>query len=795
MKRRWTGFLAAALMLVSSCLPVLNTAAAGMVQRESLTAYDHDVGAVQEQSDYTVIYVGRDGGNETILAEETFQAPAGETVNVPDRDFENFAREAGQDMTVLVTADGRAEKKVYYTRLFYDRIVFRTEGTYIAPIYGWAGQDISAEVEKLKEPVRQGYVFRGWDKELPDVMPKGEYVVNALWEPGESRYTVLRWMENAQDDGYTLLGESEIRTARTGSVVTASQEDIDRAGMMADWFPDSEYYKDYYGFEYDRCEEVEVTADGKAVLNLYYDREIWTVNLHEKAEHESGSSDSLLPNDDIWYTAQGKYGAPLPEDFPSMEEMEAHYMGKTQFQDVQFLGVRDEFEAVSRHLDTFYFQDLAAGNHTFDAYPWLEQDSYPVYVTYLKERADGTFRKVRMETVQIDKDPSVYGAEVTIMHPKGLTSEGGWYTTGNSAEECEQKERIPIRPDQIQPDERCVFQDVNTHLYVYLKRDTFILNYIDSRSDGGDVVYRTEEVSYRDEITLDYRPQQEDEHSGDRFAGWYISPALTDSADPLTVLEMPAEDVNVYAGWYPKEWSVIFDSQGGMETPQGQTVQDGGRAELPPEPSREGYIFLGWFQAPGGNDIRQAWDFHRPAEADMTLYAGWYPAGDTAYTVQHVIEGMQEPFWEESGTGKDGDIVYVRPLRTSDAGYPSDQYLESASAGRKVTLKQGEDNVITFTYKKGSSAEQWADTGGGDAGEMPDTGKGDTGEMPDIGREDRAEMPDTRRGDAGEVPDTGDQTRARGAILAMAAALLLLAGAGAAGRIRAFRIQRRERPK
>lgn len=308
---------------------------------------------------------------------------------------------------------------------------------------------------------------------------------------------------------------------------------------------------------------------------------------------------------------------------------------------------------------------------------------------------------------------------------------------------------------------------------MYLKRATFTLNYIDSRNDGGDIIYRTEEVAYRDEVALVYRPQQEDEHSGDRFAGWYISPALTDSSDPLTVLQMPAEDVTVYAGWYPKQWSVTFDSQGGTETPQGQTVQDGGRAELPPEPSREGYIFLGWFQAPGGNDIRQAWDFHRPAESDMTLYAGWYPAGDTAYTVRHVIEDMQEPFCEESGTGKDGDIVYVRSLRTSDAGYPSDQYLESASAGRKVTLKQGEDNVITFTYKKSSSAEQWTDTG-----------RGVENKIHDAGRED-----------AGKMPDTGDRTRARGAILAMAAALFLTAGAAAAGRIRAFRIQSGERPE
>ena len=660
MKRRWTGFLAAVVMLVGSCLPVLSADAAGGAGTAALTIYYYAAGTVRKmvaapyqaelargsryqvkspsaepfvladpeqaviegtldedteirvyysdgrkQADYTVIYIGRDGERETVLDKETFRAPAGETVNVEHKDFENFGKEAGQD--------------------------------------------ISGEIEKIEEPVRQGYIFKGWDRALPDIMPEGEYVVNAVWEPGESRYTVLRWMENAEDDGYTLLGETEVRTAQTGSMVTASQEDIERAGMMADWFPDLDYYKAYYGFDYARCEDTEVTADGRAVLNLYYDREIWTVNLHEEAKHESGTSDSLLPNDDIWYTARGKYGAPLPDDFPTMEEMEEHYMGKTQFQDVQFLGVRDEFEAVGRHLDTFYFQDLAAGNHTFDAYPWLEHDSYPVYVTYLKESADGTFRKVRVESAQVDKDPAVHGAEITVLHPKGLTCEGGWYTTGNSIEECEQKERIPISADQIHSDGKCVFRNVGSHLFVYLKRGTFTLNYIDGRSEGN-VIYKTENVVYKDKISLDYEPDQDAEHKGDRFAGWY-------------------------------------------------------------------------------------------------------PVGDTAYTVRHMIEGEQEPFYEETGSGKSGDAVFARPLRATDERYPSDQYLESESAGRKITLKQDEDNTITFIYKK-------ADSEGG--GILPDS------EQEEI------------------MPATGDVTKAHWAILIMTAALCLIIGP-AAVRIHAFR--------
>ena len=75
-----------------------------------------------------------------------------------------------------------------------------------------------------------------------------------------------------------------------------------------------------------------------------------------------------------------------------------------------------------------------------------------------------------------------------MFHPKGLTSEGGWYTTGDSAVECEQAGLIPIRQEQILSDGGCVFRGVQTHLYVYLKRGVFTLNYVDIKDDGTTVI-------------------------------------------------------------------------------------------------------------------------------------------------------------------------------------------------------------------------------------------------------------------------------------------------------------------
>ena len=109
-------------------------------------------------------------------------------------EFANYEREPGQDMTLLVTADGKAVKKIYYTRIFYDRIAFQTQGSYIPPVYGNRGDDIREEMSRIPEPERPGYIFLGWEPELPETMPEGELTVHALWEPGESQYTVLRWM-------------------------------------------------------------------------------------------------------------------------------------------------------------------------------------------------------------------------------------------------------------------------------------------------------------------------------------------------------------------------------------------------------------------------------------------------------------------------------------------------------------------------------------------------------------------------------------------------------------------------
>ena len=91
-------------------------------------------------------------------------------------------------------------------------------------LFTGTGATTSVGNERIPEPER-GYIFLGWEPELPETMPEGELTVHALWEQGESQYTVLRWMEHAEDEEYSLLGDQEetakiaVRTAAAGIAV------------------------------------------------------------------------------------------------------------------------------------------------------------------------------------------------------------------------------------------------------------------------------------------------------------------------------------------------------------------------------------------------------------------------------------------------------------------------------------------------------------------------------------------------------------------------------------------------
>ena len=67
-------------------------------------------------------------------------------------------------------------------------------------------------------------------------------------------------------------------------------------------------------------------------------------------------------------------------------------------------------------------------------------------------------------------------------------------------------------------------------------------------------------------------------------------------------------------------FTITFDSKGGTDVPAHNQMY-GELLEVPEPPTREGYVFVGWYTDTACYEL---WDVQENTiQADMTLYAGW----------------------------------------------------------------------------------------------------------------------------------------------------------------------------
>lgn len=116
--------------------------------------------------------------------------------------------------------------------------------------------------------------------------------------------------------------------------------------------------------------------------------------------------------------------------------------------------------------------------------------------------------------------------------------------------------------------------------------------------------------------------------SGYTFSGWYTEASGGSKFDFSTAI---TSDFTLYAHWTsassgsgdftpsPTTYTVTFDSNGGSAVPA-QTVENGATATVPAEPTKEGYVFVGWYS---DNTLENVYDFSTAVTANITLYAKW----------------------------------------------------------------------------------------------------------------------------------------------------------------------------
>ncbi|MBE6537427.1 MAG: hypothetical protein E7673_05685 [Ruminococcaceae bacterium] len=94
------------------------------------------------------------------------------------------------------------------------------------------------------------------------------------------------------------------------------------------------------------------------------------------------------------------------------------------------------------------------------------------------------------------------------------------------------------------------------------------------------------------------------------FLGWFVGGEKYDFEKPVT------SDLTLTAKWSVSAYTVTVNADNGAEV-KTETVEHGVFVELPENPTKTGFEFLGWFV--GGEE----YDFSTPVTSDITIIAKW----------------------------------------------------------------------------------------------------------------------------------------------------------------------------
>ena len=84
---------------------------------------------------------------------------------------------------------------------------------------------------------------------------------------------------------------------------------------------------------------------------------------------------------------------------------------------------------------------------------------------------------------------------------------------------------------------------------------------------------------------------------------------------------MPDENITLYAKWVSNDYYVIrYETNGGTNDINNPTAYEEGKSVQINNPTREGYIFVGWYT---DENFTEAFTNTNNKTGDITLYAKW----------------------------------------------------------------------------------------------------------------------------------------------------------------------------
>jgi len=177
---------------------------------ETMPAENITITAVWKINEYTITF-DTDGGSTIAPITQGY----GSAVTVPDAPTKVGYTFIGWDVEIpeTIPAENITVKALWKINQY--TITFETaDGTAIESIT----QDFGTSVTAPSVPTRKGYLFDGWDKEIPATMPGEDITVTALWTAYE--YTVSDSIDAIRNDGWDAFAEKFIEDYYGGGILS-----------------------------------------------------------------------------------------------------------------------------------------------------------------------------------------------------------------------------------------------------------------------------------------------------------------------------------------------------------------------------------------------------------------------------------------------------------------------------------------------------------------------------------------------------------------------------------------------
>lgn len=533
--------------------------------------------------------------------------------------------------------------------------------SYVAP------QFVSANgvTAKPADPARSGYTFAGWssspDSATADYTFGGTLTENttvyAVWRAStNTKYTVIYWTQsvndkkNATDSEKTYdYAESDTRTGTSGQ--TASPAYADRS-------------KGYTGFHYNSSKSVPVTinGDGTTILNVYYDRNLLTINFY-KPRRWTWTEDG---------TFTGLYGQTLAQNgytWPSKYDW-YNSSGSNQL----------------TFLDAFIFDTLDEYGDTTSISLYRDNSSGDITINHYKQNLDGSYSSTPTNSTKTNGGTFYFSNKYN-----GFTLDT--YSTNGY---------------QWKPASAGKYTYYDSNLYIRYTRNKYLLSFYNYNG-----VTKEEQVLYEASLRSyeDYVPERPSDLSDEfTFEGWYKDPELTQKFDFDQT--MPAGGITIYAKWaeptYKGTVHLTIDGSGattGLIIGYGATISaadmptvvnangntvfqgnDNNKVTLP-----ENVDWIGWATKNGAQYT--AFHFSTQIYSDIMLYP--YYVSKTKYQVTYDVNGG-------SGTVTDGKEYAsgaYADIRSGDGvtalGGKAFLYWNTKEDGKGISYYPGDKLLVT----------------------------------------------------------------------------------------------------